>query len=83
MEPRRGRERPTHSGARQLGGGGDGLRFGKVTSAQEQVVDGVNYMLFLDAADTSGDEADYAAVVYEQERTNTRELMSFARAATK
>jgi len=40
-------------------------------------------MLFLDAADTSGDEADYAAVVYEQERTNTRELMSFARAATK
>ena len=61
----------------------DGLRFGKVTSAQEQIVDGMNYKLFLDAADISGDEADYAAVVYEQERTNTRELMSFARAATK
>ncbi|KAG2539890.1 hypothetical protein PVAP13_9NG505900 [Panicum virgatum] len=61
----------------------DGLRFGKVTSAQEQIVDGMNYKLFLDAADASGDVADYGALVYEQERTNTRELTSFARAPAK
>ena len=62
----------------------DGLRFGKVISAQEQqIVDGVNYKLFLDAADASGDVADYGALVYEQEQTNTRELTSFARAPAK
>ncbi|KAG2551033.1 cysteine proteinase inhibitor 8-like [Panicum virgatum] len=62
----------------------DGLRFGKVISAQEQqIVDGVNYKLFLDAADASGDVANYGALVHEQERTNTRELTAFARAPAK
>ena len=62
----------------------DGLRFGKVISAQEQqIVDGVNYKLLLDAADASGNVANYGAVVHEQERTNTRELTAFARAPAK
>jgi len=62
----------------------DGLRFGKVINAQEQqIVDGVNYKLLLDAADASGNVANYGAVVHEQERTNTRELMAFARVPAK
>jgi len=62
----------------------DGLRIGKVINAQEQqIVDGVNYKLLLDAADASGNVANYGAVVHEQERTNTRELTAFARAPAK
>lgn len=58
----------------------DGLRFGEVTSGEQQVVSGMNYRLVLHATDADGDVAAYGALVYEQSWTNTRELMSFASA---
>ncbi|XP_040378433.1 cysteine proteinase inhibitor 8-like [Oryza brachyantha] len=60
---------------------GDGLQFRRVTSGEQQVVSGMNYRLFLDAADPAGKTASYVAVVYEQLWTNTRELTSFKPAA--
>lgn len=58
----------------------DGLRFGEVTSGEQQVVSGMNYRLVLDATDADGKLAAYGAFVYEQSWTNTRELVSFASA---
>jgi hypothetical protein len=62
-----------------LGGPSDDLWFDKVTSTQVQIVVGVNSKLFLDTDDASRGTTDYGAVVYEQERTNTRELTFSAR----
>lgn len=58
----------------------DGLRFGQVTSGEQQVVAGVNYRLNLDTTDADGNLAAYEAFVYERSWTNTRELMSFTAA---
>ncbi|CAL4931812.1 unnamed protein product [Urochloa decumbens] len=58
----------------------DGLRFGAVTRGEQQVVSGMNYKLVLDATGADGTVAAYGALVYEQSWTNTRELVSFARA---
>jgi hypothetical protein len=62
-----------------LVGPSDDLWFDKVTSTQVQIVVGVNSKLFLDTDDASRGTTDYGAVVYEQERTNTRELTFSAR----
>ncbi|KAE8781287.1 cystatin Hv-CPI8 [Hordeum vulgare] len=59
----------------------DGLRFRRVTRGEQQVVSGMNYRLFVDAADGSGRSAPYVAEVYEQSWTNTRQLRSFKPAA--
>ncbi|XBI99314.1 hypothetical protein VPH35_019413 [Triticum aestivum] len=59
----------------------DGLRFRRVTRGEQQVVSGMNYRLFVDAADGSGNSAPYVAEVYEQSWTNTRQLTSFKPAA--
>ncbi|WVZ57396.1 hypothetical protein U9M48_007785 [Paspalum notatum var. saurae] len=58
--------------------GGDGrLRFGEVTSGEEQVVAGMNYKLVLNATDAAdGVVAAYAAFMYERVWTNTRQLSS-------
>lgn len=88
VDAREGPERPPHPGlgnswavAEHARRANAVLRFGKVTTAQElQVVAEVSYRLFLDAADADGNVANYGAVVYEDDRTNTRELTSFARA---
>ncbi|XP_062211651.1 cysteine proteinase inhibitor 8-like [Phragmites australis] len=56
----------------------DGLRFRRVVRGEQQVVSGMNYRLYIDAADASGRSAPpYVAVVYEQVWTNTRQLTSF------
>ncbi|CAN6300408.1 unnamed protein product [Urochloa humidicola] len=55
----------------------DGLRFGRVTRGEQQVVSGMNYKLVLDATGADGTVAAHWAFVYEQSWTNTRELMSF------
>ncbi|TVU00890.1 hypothetical protein EJB05_53668, partial [Eragrostis curvula] len=55
----------------------DGLRFNNVVSGKEQVVSGMNYGLILDATDRRGRNGTYGAVVYEQEWTKTRKLLSF------
>ncbi|XP_037483736.1 cysteine proteinase inhibitor 8-like [Triticum dicoccoides] len=59
----------------------DGLRFRRVTRGEQQVVSGMNYRLFVDAADGSGKSAPYVAEVYEQSWTKTRQLTSFKPAA--
>ena len=59
----------------------DGLRFRRVTRGEQQVVSGMNYRLFVDAADGSGKSAPYVAEVYEQYWTKTRQLTSFKPAA--
>jgi hypothetical protein len=56
----------------------DGLRFGRVTRGEEQVVAGMNYNLVLDATDANGATAAYGAFVYDQAWTKTRELRSFS-----
>ncbi|KAF7052063.1 hypothetical protein CFC21_060218 [Triticum aestivum] len=61
--------------------GDRGLRFGRVTRGEQQVVSGMNYRLLVDVADGSGRAAPYIVVVYEQSWTNTRRLTSFSPAA--
>nr|CAB3500387.1 unnamed protein product [Digitaria exilis] len=56
---------------------GQGLTFRRVVSGQQQVVAGMNYRLYVDAADARGRSAPYEALVFEQVWTNTRELTSF------
>ncbi|KAL6637627.1 hypothetical protein ACP70R_025199 [Stipagrostis hirtigluma subsp. patula] len=56
---------------------GDGLQFLRVARGEQQVVSGMNYRLFVVAAEPSGRSAPYVAVVYEQVWTSTRELTSF------
>jgi cystatin-C len=57
-----------------------GLLFRRVVRGEQQVVSGMNYRLYVDAADTGGRSAPYVAVVYEQVWTNTRQLTSFSKA---
>lgn len=59
---------------------GQGLRFRRVVSGQQQVVAGMNYRLYVDAADARGRSAPYEALVFEQLWTKTRQLTSFKRA---
>ena len=42
----------------------DGLRFGEGTGGEQQVVEGMNYKLVLDATDANGAVAAYEAFVY-------------------
>ncbi|KAF8673709.1 hypothetical protein HU200_048459 [Digitaria exilis] len=58
----------------------DGLRFGRVSGGEEQVVSGVNYRLRIVAVNLAGQNVTYSAVVYEQIWTNTRRLLSFDKA---
>jgi cystatin-C len=51
-----------------------------VVRGEQQVVSGMNYRLYVDAADAGGRSAPYVAVVYEQVWTNTRQLTSFSKA---
>lgn len=55
----------------------DGLKFSKVVSGDQQVVSGINYRLVIDALSRDGKGASYKALVYEQNWTNTRRLLSF------
>ena len=59
---------------------GEGLQFRRVVRGEQQVVAGMNYRLYIDAADAAGRSAPYVAVVYEQVWTSTRELTSFSKA---
>ncbi|CAN6289029.1 unnamed protein product [Urochloa humidicola] len=60
---------------------GAGLRFRRVVRGEQQVVAGMNYRLYVDAAEAGGRAAPpYVAVVFEQVWTNTRELTSFDKA---
>ncbi|CAN6312203.1 unnamed protein product [Urochloa humidicola] len=65
---------------KQLAGAGPGLRFRRVVRGEQQVVAGMNYRLYVDAADPRGRAAPYVAVVFEQVWTSTRELTSFEKA---
>ncbi|KAF0910839.1 hypothetical protein E2562_004805 [Oryza meyeriana var. granulata] len=57
---------------------GDALTFRRVTGGEQQVVDGMNYRLDIDASSGRNDiNGSYKAVVYEQDWTNTRKLISF------
>jgi hypothetical protein len=55
----------------------DGLTFRKVVDGEFQVVAGLNYVLVVDAVGSDGADGTHNAVVYEQDWTNTRELVSF------
>lgn len=55
----------------------DELRFRRVVRGEQQVVSGMNYRLYVDAADPAGRTVPYVAVVYEQVWTRTRQLASF------
>ncbi|CAN6306139.1 unnamed protein product [Urochloa humidicola] len=65
---------------KRLAGAGPGLRFRRVVRGEQQVVAGMNYRLYVDAADAGGRPAPYVAVVFEQVWTSTRELTSFDKA---
>ncbi|KAF0910838.1 hypothetical protein E2562_004804 [Oryza meyeriana var. granulata] len=54
-----------------------GLTFNRVTIAEKQVVAGVNYRLTLEASSSGAKDGRYEAVVYEQDRSNARKLISF------
>ncbi|BAS82903.1 Os03g0210200, partial [Oryza sativa Japonica Group] len=56
----------------------DELTFHRVTGGEQQVVSGMNYRLEIEAASGGGDvTGSYGAVVFEQEWSNTRKLISF------
>uniref|UniRef100_A0ACD5W8U5 Uncharacterized protein n=1 Tax=Avena sativa TaxID=4498 RepID=A0ACD5W8U5_AVESA len=55
----------------------DGLRFGKVTSGELQMVAGVKYHLLIDALSSGGEHGRYEAVLIEEKRSSTRRLISF------
>ncbi|EER92059.1 cysteine proteinase inhibitor 8 [Sorghum bicolor] len=57
------------------------LRFRRVVRGEEQVVSGMRYRLYVDAADRAGRSVTYVAVIYEQVWTNTRKLASFTLAS--
>uniref|UniRef100_A0A0D9VR26 Cystatin domain-containing protein n=1 Tax=Leersia perrieri TaxID=77586 RepID=A0A0D9VR26_9ORYZ len=52
------------------------LTFSKVTGGEQQVVNGINYRLDIDASSSIDVDGSYKAVVYEQDST-TRKLISF------
>uniref|UniRef100_A0A0E0KAD3 Cysteine proteinase inhibitor n=1 Tax=Oryza punctata TaxID=4537 RepID=A0A0E0KAD3_ORYPU len=58
----------------------DELTFHRVTGGEQQVVSGMNYRLDIEAA-SGGDDVtgSYRAVVFEQEWSNTRKLISFGK----
>uniref|UniRef100_A0ACD5Y323 Uncharacterized protein n=1 Tax=Avena sativa TaxID=4498 RepID=A0ACD5Y323_AVESA len=56
------------------------LWFHEVVSGKQQLMSGMNYELIIDASDDAGKHGNYKAEVYEQERTNTRKLLSFSKA---
>ncbi|KAE8810896.1 cystatin Hv-CPI6 [Hordeum vulgare] len=58
----------------------DGLLFRRVTRGEQQVVSGMNYRLFVVAADGSGKRVTYLAQIYEH-WSRTRKLTSFKPAA--
>ncbi|XP_037463644.1 putative cysteine proteinase inhibitor 7 [Triticum dicoccoides] len=60
-------------------GGNDGLRFVKVVSSEEQIVNGVNYRLVIDALRLDGSHGTYKAVLFEKDSSNpkTRKFISF------
>lgn len=55
----------------------EGLQYRRVERGEQQVVSGMNYRLYVDAADPAGRTVPYVAVVYEQVWTRTRQLTSF------
>ncbi|KAI4972033.1 hypothetical protein ZWY2020_002958 [Hordeum vulgare] len=60
-------------------GGNDGLRFVKVVSGEEQIVNGVNYQLVIDALRLDSSHRTYKAVLFEKDSSNakTRKFISF------
>ncbi|GJM91616.1 hypothetical protein PR202_ga08011 [Eleusine coracana subsp. coracana] len=56
----------------------DALKFKNVTTGDEQVVEGFNYWLIIDALNSKGKDSRYKAVVWEREWENFRNLTSFA-----
>uniref|UniRef100_A0A0D3FFA7 Cysteine proteinase inhibitor n=1 Tax=Oryza barthii TaxID=65489 RepID=A0A0D3FFA7_9ORYZ len=80
LEPDKEHRRPAHPGARQNNrvSPSDELTFHRVTGGEQQVVSGMNYRLEIEAASGGGDvTGSYGAVVFEQEWSNTRKLISF------
>uniref|UniRef100_A0ACD5YKS9 Uncharacterized protein n=1 Tax=Avena sativa TaxID=4498 RepID=A0ACD5YKS9_AVESA len=57
----------------------DNLKFQKVVSGKQQIVNGVNYHLFIDAMRLEGSHGTYRAVLFEEDSSNpnTRKLISF------
>jgi hypothetical protein len=57
------------------------LWFHEVVNGKQQPVSGsgMNYQLIIDASDDAGKHGKYKAEVYEQEKTNTRKLLSFTK----
>ena len=55
----------------------DGLKFSKVVSGDQQVVSGMKYRLVIDALSRDGRVTSFKALVYDQEWSNTRRLLSF------
>ena len=55
----------------------DGIRFIEVWGCEEQVVQGVNYRVFLDAFHNSGEKGRFQAGVYEGASSSVRKLVSF------
>ncbi|KAG2582718.1 cysteine proteinase inhibitor 8-like [Panicum virgatum] len=56
----------------------DGLKLSKVVSGDQKVGSGMNYRLVIHALGRDGKGASYKALVYDQEWSNTRRLLSFA-----
>uniref|UniRef100_J3LDU5 Cysteine proteinase inhibitor n=1 Tax=Oryza brachyantha TaxID=4533 RepID=J3LDU5_ORYBR len=54
-----------------------GLTFDRVTDGEKQVVAGVSYRLTLEASSSGAKDGRYEAVVYEQDGSNSRKLVSF------
>ncbi|KAJ1286794.1 hypothetical protein BS78_03G379400 [Paspalum vaginatum] len=67
----------------QRGGGGSMLEFGRVVSAQRQVVSGLMYYLRVAAAEEAGGERVFDAVVVVKPWLDSRTLLRFAPATTK
>ena len=55
----------------------DGLKLSKVVSGDQKVGSGMNYRLVIHALGRDGKGASYKALVYDQEWSNTRRLLSF------
>uniref|UniRef100_A0ACD5Y6W8 Uncharacterized protein n=1 Tax=Avena sativa TaxID=4498 RepID=A0ACD5Y6W8_AVESA len=60
--------------------GNDNLKFLKVVSGEQQIVNGVNYHLFIDALRLDGSHGTYKAGLFEEDSSNlnTRKLISFS-----
>ncbi|CAM0949318.1 unnamed protein product [Alopecurus aequalis] len=59
--------------------GNDNLRFQKVVSGENQIVNGVNYRLVIDALRLDASYGTYMSVLFEEDSSNpnTRKLISF------